>query len=265
MKISKYSSIVFLGTAIFLIQASHASDQMSLEQLLASPDPVKALNDLKAKAPDAHQRLCAAIKDNSFYEAAKAAGIGTIKQTKIINACVGVTYRQSVMQKVTQGEKPKEAAKEVIKLKPVDLSKKGNVQDEQAALEAARKVILENAEMLGQKAEIEAKLETTQKQIAEAKESYDNLGVLISFMRDDLKEITQFKVFKPKEHDKDTPEQYLEALSGALSKGDKAIFTSKENEQLSAAYTLLKQANENLAKARGDLERINRELLEKTH
>ena len=146
----------------------------------------------------------------------------------------------------------------------MDTSKKGSVQEDQQVLQAAAKVALENAVLLGKKQEVEAQLIKVEEELKQAQESYDNLTAAIIGMREDLKEIRDFKIFKPHKHDHDTPEKFLEALHAALPQEAKYVLTQQSKQELEIATGLLAQANENIARARADLERINREHLQFT-
>lgn len=259
----KYFTIVLISTSILTTHASQASERMSLDQLLAEKDPVKKLEELKTQSPENFKSLCADINEpNTFYPKAKLANVGTIKQTQIINKCVGATFEQGTFKPVIQKPKQAEAKPEAVQLKPVDFGKKtANIQEEQKTLQAAKKIILENAALLGKKQEVEAKLLAVEEELKKAQDFYDNLSVAVAGIREDLDTFTRFRYFNPKEHSNDTPEKYLETLDAALQKGDRLMLPKVYIEQLNAANNLLKQANENLATARLDLERINREML----
>lgn len=258
--------LTFILTGILLsTSGAYASDRVTLEQLFTDPDPVKTLEVLKINNPANVQDLCVQIKDLSFYEKAETAKIGVLKRNKIMQFCDGVKFEVGTFKKAIQKEKPAEAPKETVVLKPVDLGKKGaSVQEEQVALEAARKEIVANAKLLEQRPEmikIQEKIAVATKQLEAAKEYYDNLTVAISILREDLKGISGFKVFKPQEHEKDTPEQYLLALNQALPQESPHLLHPDSLAQIRAASDLLRQANENLARTRVDLEAINREML----
>lgn len=222
------------------------------------------LDRIKAQHPDELKTLCSQILSETFYETAQAAKVGTLKSRAMSVYCQsGTVFERADLKKAAQKEKPAEAHKEAIKLKPVDFSKKSTgVEDEQKRLKAIEEQILANAELLGKKQEFERKLEKVQAQLSQAKEHYDNLAIAIMGMREDLKTISGFKVFKPHEHDHATSEQYLEALQSSLPKEAPHILDRHSMEQLTMASNLLREANKNHELALKELENLNREMLE---
>lgn len=181
------------------------------------------------------------------------------------------------LRHVKLGSKAKTVEAEHNQLEEASKSSKANLEEVKTHLEEAAKHE-KNSE---KEAEIKKKQEKVaalqiqqnevEKYIKDAQDFYDNLGAIIMGMRLDLKEVRgELKVFKPSEHEHDTPEAYLEAAKD-LHKENIAGFTQDLKrtfpgflEQLPIATNVLHQANENLAKARQDLERINRELVELT-
>lgn len=262
----------FILTGALLAQGAIAMDELptTLDKLF---DHVNALPNangvpgilkrLQSHNPEALKHLCHEIMATNFYDKAAAASVGTLKRNAMVSFCSGTVFERADLKKATQKEKPTEAKKEIIKLKPIDFTKKSKgVEEEQQALKAVELQILENAEKLGKKQEFEKKLEKAKENLMKAKEFYDNLAVAIMGMREDLKEIGGFKVFKPHNHDHDTPEHYLEALEASLPQENPSILTHGSREQLHVASELLKEANHNNALARLEMEAINREMME---
>ncbi|AIL12725.1 hypothetical protein IM40_03005 [Candidatus Paracaedimonas acanthamoebae] len=240
-------------------------------------DIPQILEDFKGKhTKEETQALCKEIKDSSFYAKAQKAGVGILKNRAMVTWCEGATFERAKLGKIVQKEKAPEVKREIVKLKPVNLGEKGqSVEGEQQQLDQAEKIISENLVALKQdkhltieqqkKTEaLTIRLEEAKKILKESQEHYDNLSVAIVSLREDLKHFS-FRHFKPKAHEKSTPEVYLDALNQSLTKEHEHILDSQSKDQLTQATKLLKQANENLANARKDLEAINREMLELTH
>lgn len=225
--------------------------------------------------PKETEELCKEIKDPRFYAAAEKAGVGTIKNRAMVTWCEGVTYERLKYGAIKQKEKTPEKAPETVKLKPVDFGEKGkSVEGEQHKLEEVKKVISENLVSLREDKsltpaqqkrveELTVQVKEAEKELAKAKENYDNLSVAITILRGDLKNFS-FQYFKPQAHENSTAEVYLEALNTALPKEHPHILDSGSRGQLTQADAVLKQANENLAEARKDLEIINREMIQLT-
>ena len=277
------ASILCVG-ALFSYQASASEENFTLEQLAGLKDPVAKLEALSKSNPENVSDLCDEIKDPGFYDRAKELGIRLLKRNKLINFCEGVKFETAKIRKVEQKEKATEKEREVVKLKkgeqsreakkakakapqrmvklkPVEFAKgKQDVQQKQAELKRVQAMIIENAQKLGRKKEFEVKLVKVQKEINVAKEAYDNLSAIILVMREDMKPIGGFKIFKPNDHDDDSPEEYLAAFNAAWVNENVAILEEGSKEQIRRADELLQEANANLAAAREDLERINREM-----
>lgn len=94
------------------------------------------------------------------------------------------------------------------------------------------------------------------------KENHDNLSIIISMMREDLKApdlSKHLRVFNPLAHDNDTAEIYLSNFENSQ---DINFLSHDSRIALNNASVLLKQANENLFAARRDLVTLNKEMLE---
>jgi hypothetical protein len=265
----------FILASTLLAQGTMAMDELPttldklFEHVNALPNAKGVpgiLERLQSHNPEALKHLCHEIMATNFYDKAAAASVGTLKRNAMVSFCSGTVFERADLKKATQKVKPVEEKKEAVKLKPIDFTKKSkSVEEEQQALKAVELQILENAEKLGKKQEFEKKLEKAMENLKKAKEFYDNLAVAIMGMRKDLKEIGGFKVFKPHNHDHDSPEQYLEALEASLPKENPSVLTHGSREQLQMASNLLKEANKNHASARHEMEAINREMMEIAH
>lgn len=265
----------FILTGALLAQGAIAMDELltTLDKLFEHVNALPnakgvpgILERLKSHNPEALKHLCSEIMENSFYDKAAAASVGTLKRNAMVSFCSGTVFERADLKSATQKEKQIEAKKEAIKLKPIDFTKKSKgVEEEKQALKAVELQILENAEKLGKKQEFEKKLEKAMENLKKAQEFYNNLAVAIMGMREDLKEIGGFKVFKPHNHDHDSPEHYLEALEASLPKENPNVLTHGSREQLQMASNLLKEANANHALARHEMEAINREMMEMAH
>jgi hypothetical protein len=257
---------IFMLIGVLSIQETVASGGQqitTLEELFKERDAVKTLTELKNQQPEIAKKLCDEIMAPNFYQKAAAASVGVIKKSAMVTWCSGVIFERQVLKPTIQREKPAERPRESVVLKHVDFTKKNKgVGGELATLKAAQETILENAEKLGKKQEIQEKLLKAADDLEKAKEFYDNLSVAIAVMREDLKEIPDFKVFQPHRHDDDTPEEYLQALQTALARENKSILHKNSLEQVMQAASLLQQANENLAAGQRELENINREMME---
>lgn len=257
---SFFCSMIFLGCSAVVQNAAAA--ETTLDIVMRSPNPEKTLAELKANHPSTVTRLCAEIMATNFYQRAQEAGVSVIKSRRMISFCVDYTPEQATLKKAVQKPKPAAAPREVVQLRHVDFGRKeASVEAEHAALEKIQAQVMENAHRLGMKRDVEARLAQVRHDLAEAQKSYDNLTAVIIGMREDLKDIHGFKYFDPHAHDHDTPDHYIEALVQALEKGDKGVLTQVSREQVGQAQQLLKQANDNLAAAREDLARLNREML----
>lgn len=235
------------------------------------------LNIFKAQHTEEETRaLCKEIKDHRFYATAQKAGVTTIKNRAMVTWCDGTTFGRAKVGQIVQKVKAPEVKHETVKLKPVNLGEKEkSVEGEHHQLEEVKKVIEENLISLKKDKsltpvkqkiveELGEKVKEAEKSLGDAKISYDNLSEAIRIIREDLKAVF-FEHFKPKAHENSTPEDYLDALNRALPKEVKGILPEDYKPQVEQAGALLRQANENHAKARKDLEIINREMLELTH
>lgn len=287
-------------TMALFTQAGFAveSSPQTLDELLAK---VKALpnakgvpgifENIKGQNPELFKSLCGDIMSPAFYGKAESEGVTTLKRNAMITFCSGTTFEMANLRKATQKEKPTEGAREAtqlrhrepeprgapettaspqikVQLRPVDFgTKASSVEKEQANLKAAQAIMLENAEKMGKKKEIESKLDNANQALEQAQDFYNNLGVAIIGMREDLKVISDspdfpgFRFFNPSAHENDTPEQYMEALNRDLPQESRGVLTSDSEREIQAASRLLQQANEHLAIARHDLEAINKEML----
>jgi hypothetical protein len=263
-------STLILGSAL-LSQGALAAEPLptTLEKLFdhinelpnAKGVPV-ILDRIKHQHPEELKALCNQIMAENFYEKAQIAKVGTLKSRAMVTYCSGTVFERADLKQATQKDKPAEAKKEAIKLKPVDFSKKSKgVEDEQKNLKAIEEEMLANAELLGKKQEFEQKLQKVTEQLKQAQEHYDNLAIAIMGMREDLKAFS-FKVFKPHDHDQASPEGYLEALESALPKESAHLLDSHSKQQLTMASNLLKEANKNHELAREELEILNREMMQ---
>jgi hypothetical protein len=247
------------------------------------------------------QQICQEVMAENFYEKASKAEVGTIKSRAMVTYCSGTTFERADLKKATQKEKhaatgheqvqlkhresaptksaePSAHALPKVQLRHVEIKSGGNFEQQKANLLEAEKEMRENMEILGKKKEFEAKkhelvvkLEEANKKVKEAQDFYDNLSIMILGMREDLSSggvKSQLKVFKPGNHENDTPEDYLKAAKQDLPLENVKGFDRELQStfpgfllQLPIAENLLTQANKHLAEGRRDLEGINRELL----
>lgn len=247
-----------LGLSLTLAFAD-ATQAITLDDLLADATPVKTLEKLQSEDPGNFTDLCTAIKDHSFYAKAEEIGMGPLKRNSLIRFCQGAKLEFGTFKKAVQGEKPAAAAREVVHLRHVDLSAGTTFEESEGRLEEAQKSLLANAALLGKKSEVAEKLRSANDEILKAKEFYDNLSAAVLVLREDLGRLN-LKAFNLAAHADDTPDAFIEALESALPL-EEGSFTRADLKQIHAASALLKQAQENLAKAREDLLAINRELL----
>jgi len=253
--------ILYCGLGLLSISPSFASDALTMQELLNTSNPLPLLKKEATNNPRNADLLCQEIKKQSFYDLAQGANFGVIKRNELISYCSGTEFEKGNFKAAVQGAKKEEEKQALPTLRHVELKKGSGVEEEKKILEEAKEVMLENALALGKKAEFEAKIQQAEVSIKAAQEHYDNLQVAIIGMREDLKEIRGFQHFNPNAHDNASPEQYLELLHAALAQESPALLDRTSKQQLQIATDLLHQANENLAKARLDLEQINRELL----
>lgn len=252
-------------TGISSLSYAFASDAVTMGELLESTNPLPLLKKEAERNVKNAESLCQQIMAPGFYEISRGAKFGVIKRNELISYCSGTEFEKAKLKPAVRGAKKVEEKPEMPHLRHVEFKKGRNVEEERELLAKAREDMLQNAIALGKKKEVEEKLVKAEAQLHQAQEHYDNLKIAIIGMREDLKEITGFKHFNPHVHDHDSPEAYLEALHGALPKESPVILHGQSLEQLKIATGLLHQANENLASARQDLEKINREMLTFTH
>jgi hypothetical protein len=165
--------------------------------------------------------------------------------------------------------------KPVLKLVDLSIAAK-TVEEEEIKLKAAQEALRENAQRLGKIEEFKVKLQKVTEELLVAEEHYNNLNIAVIGMKEDLKEpavARNLKVFKPHDHEHDSPEQFVTAAKAQLAqeKIEQSQDTKFRNTfpqfmvQLHLAAALLEQAQKNLAKARLDLVAINEEMMQFTH
>ncbi len=261
----KKIKLAFAMSGIACFSYGFASDTVTMEELLQSKNPLPLLKQEAERNVKNAESLCHQIMAPSFYEISKGANFGVIKRNELISYCSGTEFEKAKLKPAVQGPKKVEEKHEMPKLRHVEFKKGKDIEEERKLLAKAREDMIQNAIALGKKQEFEEKFVKAESQLHQAQEHYNNLVIVIIGMREDLKGINGFKHFNPHAHDQDTPEAYLEALHGALPKESPVILDGGSLDQLKIATNLLHQANENLAAARLDLEKINREMLDFTH
>lgn len=262
----KFHSAILITLGIN-VSTSFASEGLSMGTLLKSANPLPLLKEEVTRDANNATSLCQQILDPSFYEISKGEDVafGVIKRNELIAYCSGTEFEKAKLKPATQKPQEEEVPYEMPKLKPVNFKRGNNVSEETKFLEEATAIVIENAKALDKEKEITERLIQVQDNLKEAQEYYDNLKMVIMVMREDLQVIPGFKYFNPHDHDDSTPEEYLEALNNALAQESSGILDPASLEQLHSATQLLAQANENLAAARSDLEKINREMLALTY
>ncbi|MBX3486577.1 MAG: hypothetical protein KF798_01580 [Candidatus Paracaedibacteraceae bacterium] len=251
----------------------HVSEDLSgLFDVIKNPDKkVGTVPGILNKFRDVNgdervKALCAEIKGSGFYKAAAEAGVGTLKNRAMVTWCEGVSFERSNVKAIQQREKAPEVKPEMPKLRPVVFSepRTQEIGSEMRDLKEIVEIIRENAKALGKLSEVEQQLTPVEDKIKEAQDHYDNLGVAVVGMREDLADIGRaggLKVFKPHEHENDSPEVYMKAITDVLGQEN---LTHASRQQIAEATKLLNEAQLNLAAARDDLVKINSELLEST-
>lgn len=257
--------IAFFGLGLLSVSPAIASDALTMHELLNSTNPLPLLKKEAEQNARNANLLCEEIKKPTFYDLAQGAKFGVIKRNDLISYCSGTVFEKAVLKPAVQGIKKVEEKQELPQLRHVEFKKGGSVEEEHKILEEAKEVMMQNALALGKKKEVEEKIQMAEVSIKAAQEHYDNLKIAIIGMREDLKEIHGFKHFNPNAHDEASPEVYLETLHAALAQESGGVLDGTSMQQLKFATDLLRQANENLATARLDLEKINRELLSFVH
>lgn len=202
--------------------------------------------------------------------------VGRLKQSSAESAASPESHKKPERKVGIISEEKKAAfnvpAPEKPVLKRVDLSKAAKtVVAEEAELKAAQVIMEENIEALKKVHEHEAKVSEYQARLKEidnklklAKEDYDNMSALVQFLRDDLKQsnvANQLRVFKPHDHEMDSPEAYITAAERDLSRED----TSHFDQNLKRDFPMVMEhqvggASKNLRELREKQERIRHEL-----
>lgn len=272
----RISSLLLAGAV--LVQGAFAAESpKTMEDLFTRVKPLtvqqipKKLAEFKEQDPETMKRLCEEIKAPNFYERAQQAGVGTIKNRAMVTFAEGVAFERSDLRQAQQKAKPAEKPQETVKLRPINFSKTKTVEEEQSLLKKAKQDMMENITFLKKEkqAEYQKKIEEADQFLITAQEHYDNLKAAITGLQLDMQEQEAIDP-KIKQFNKDHPidpeqggeklVQYMDALN-VFWKGHKQGNAVQARGYVESALGLLKNANENLAKGRADLERITREML----
>jgi hypothetical protein len=236
--------------------------EASSSPVLPTPEKhVKKLPTYLPKMPEpsiAHEEKHSAASDEVHKEKTSVAKLITLHDINL-KKDEGQSLESEQKQLQKASEVSKANLEEVKAQLDKEMSLEKNSQKEAEIKEKQKKILV-----------LQEQQTTTEGIIKEAQGFYDNLGIMITSMRMDLSEIKhELKVFKPSDHEHDTLEVFLNAAIIGLHKENISGFTQSLKrtfpqflEQLPLASKILEQANENLSKARHDLERINRELVE---
>lgn len=144
------------------------------------------------------------------------------------------------------------------------------VVEQRLALVSAQQTILENAEILGRRKEVEARMDRATVALREADDFYQTLIAMVGIMKKDLRvfsgtpENDALKAWSVANNEK-AAEEYVDGLVQYLKKNPRVSFAAGRGEdpraQISQLQALLAQARESVGVARGELEGINRDML----
>jgi len=222
----------------------------------AMPFVTQQLDALFAENPEKMKRLCEEIKAPDFYDVAKALDVPILRSRAMVTWCSGIAYQRQTLKPAA----PKPAAeKPSTAFPPLPFGEA--LEEEFDVLKKAKKAAVQQDDANGTET-YEKKAKVIEARLKLAKEFYDNLSVAFAGMREDLKEVTGFRVFDPFHHESNPPDEYLRLLTKALEQETPHILTPASYQQIEKAKELLNSAMENLDQARIELAALNREMMQ---